>query len=244
MALPATTAPRRGEGAGAPVELGGVAGDEPHIGDVDAELVGHDLRKGGEVALALGADAGGDADAAAGLDRHLGAFVGADAGAFDIGDDADPHVPAFGAQARLLLLEKLVITDHLHCLFERGQVVAAVVGEGRKVLVDDLVGVGELVRRDQVALADLDAVDAQFAGGEVEQAFHDKDAVLAAGAAVGRDDRLVGKDRLELAVVVGHVVLAEQRALAVERHGQAVGRIGAGVVHERRRGRPGFCRRA
>ena len=232
MALPATTAPRRGEGAGAPVELGGVARDKPHVGDIDAELVGDDLRKGGEVALALRADARGDAHAAAGFDRHLGPLIGADAGAFDIGDDADADVAACRAQARLFLLEELVITDQLHGLVERREVVAAVIGKRRKVLVDDLVAVGELVGRDQVALADLDAVDAELAGGEVEQAFHHEDAVLAAGAAVGRNDRLVGKDRLELAVVVGHVILAEQRALAVERHSQAVGGVGAGIMHE------------
>ena len=50
-----------GEGAGAPVELVGVAGHHVDVADIDAELVGDDLGEGGEVPLALRADAGRDA---------------------------------------------------------------------------------------------------------------------------------------------------------------------------------------
>ncbi len=49
-----------GEGAGAPIELIGIAGDDVDIGDLDAELLGGDLGKHREMPLALGADAGGD----------------------------------------------------------------------------------------------------------------------------------------------------------------------------------------
>ena len=49
-----------GKGAGAPIELIGIAGDDVDVGDVDADLVGGDLGEHGEMALALGADAGRD----------------------------------------------------------------------------------------------------------------------------------------------------------------------------------------
>ncbi len=56
--------------------------------------------------------------------------------------------------------------------------------------------------------------------------------MLAPGPAIGRHDRFVGKHRLKLAVVVLDIILAKQRALAVERNGEAVGRVGAGIVEE------------
>ena len=68
---------------------------------------------------------------------------------------------------------------------------------------------------------------------DVEQPLADEDAMLPAGAAHRRDDRLVGEDRRELAVVVRDVVRAEQRALGVDRNRQAVGIVGAGVEQER-----------
>ena len=82
------------EGAGAPIELIGVAGDDIDVGDIDAELVGDDLRKAREMPLPLGADAGRDADLAVGLHLDLGAFVGPDAGALDIAGDADADMAA------------------------------------------------------------------------------------------------------------------------------------------------------
>ena len=153
----------RGEGARTPVKLGCIARDQAHVGDIHAQLVGHDLRKGGVMALPLRADARRHTDATAGLYRYLGPLIRANAGAFHIGDDAQPDALARGAQSRLLLGHKLVIPDHFGGSLQRGQVVAAVVGERREVLVDDLVIVGELVGCNQVALAYLHTVDAQLA---------------------------------------------------------------------------------
>ena len=97
--------------------------------DVDADLVGGDLGEHGEMALALGADAGRDADLAVGLDLDLGAFIGTDAGALDIAGDADADMAALRAQPRLLLLEEVLVADHLQRLVEDRLVIAAVVGE-------------------------------------------------------------------------------------------------------------------
>ena len=101
------------EGAGAPVELVGVAGDHVDVAHVDADLVGRDLGEAGEVPLALGADAGGDADLAARLHLHLRALVGPDAGALDIAGDADADVAALRLQARLLVREEILVADQL-----------------------------------------------------------------------------------------------------------------------------------
>ncbi len=183
--------------------------------------------------LPLRADAGDRGDLAVRLDLDPGAFERADAGPFDVGDDADPHLPALGAQPRLLLLQEAIVSDSLQCLVEHRLIVAAVVIEGREILINDHVVVRELVRPQIVAPADLGPVDPELASGEVHQPLDHEDPVLAAGAAVRRDDRLVGEDRFELARIIGHPVRSHQRALAVERHGEAVGIVGAGVVQER-----------
>ena len=49
-----------GKGAGAPVKLVGIPGDNVDIGHVNPDLVGDDLGEDGEMALPLGADPGGD----------------------------------------------------------------------------------------------------------------------------------------------------------------------------------------
>ena len=113
-----------------------------------------------------------------------------------------------------------------------GSVIAAVVGERRKILIDDLVVIGEGVGRNEVAAADFGAIDLELVRRDVEQPFDDEHAMLPAGAAIGRDDRFVGEDRGKRAVVVGYDVRSEQRALAVDRHRQSVGIVGAGIVQE------------
>ena len=222
----------RGKGARAPVEFGGVAGDETNVIDVGAKLLGDHLRKGGEMALPLGTDSGSDANTSARLDCDARAFVWSDASAFDIRYNAETDMLAFGAQTGLFFLQKVVVVDELDGFIERGFVVAAVVGEGRKILVDNFVIIGKFVGRNEVAAADFDAVDTQLFGRDVEHSFHDEDAMLTARAAVGCDDGFVGEDGFEFAVIVRHVVLTEQGALAVERQGEAVGCVGAGVVQK------------
>ena len=81
------------------------------------------------MALPLRADAGGDADLAIGLHLDLCAFVGPDAGAFDIAGDADADVAAFGAQPRLLLLDEFLVADRFQRLVEHRLVIAAVIFE-------------------------------------------------------------------------------------------------------------------
>ncbi len=88
------------------------------------------------------------------------------------------------------------------------------------------------IRPEEIAFADLHAIDAELARRDVQQPLADEHAMLAAGAAHRRDDRLVGEDGRERAVVVLDVVRAEQRALRVDRDGQPVRIVGAGVEQE------------
>ncbi len=134
--------------AGAPIEPIGVAGDDIDVGDIDAELVGDDLRKAREMPLPLGADPGGDTDLAVGLHLDLGAFVGPDAGAFDVAGDADADVAALRASFGCSSLEEIGIADRFERLVEHRLVIAAVVVERLKILVDDLVLVWKRVRTE------------------------------------------------------------------------------------------------
>ena len=102
----------------------------------------------------------------------------------------------------------------------------------REILVDDVVVVGEGIGRDEVASADLGAVEPKLARGDVQQPLDDEHPVLTSGTAIGRDDRERSEDRSEPAVIGGHDVGAKQGALAVERHCQAVRIVGAAVVQE------------
>src|SRR5262249_34299494 len=159
-------------------------------------------------------DSGRDAHFAVGLHLHLGALVGTDAGAFYVAGDSDPDAAALRPQARLLVVEELIVTDEIERLVENRRVIAAVVFESREILIDDAVVIGESIGRDEVAAANFRAVDAEIARRDIEKAFDNEDAMLAAGAPIGRDDRRVGEDRGKRAVVVRHHVGAEKRALA------------------------------
>src|SRR5260370_39703299 len=63
-----------GECPRSPIEPVSVAGDDIDFSDIDAELVGDDLRKAGKMPLPLGADSGGDIALAIGLHLNLDAF--------------------------------------------------------------------------------------------------------------------------------------------------------------------------
>ena len=139
---------------------------------------------------------------------------------------------ASGPEPRLLLADESVVIDELERLIERWLIVAAVVCERRGILEQDLVVERKLVPPEQVSTADLGAIDPELFGGEVEEPLDHEHAVLTARAAHGRHNRLVGEDRRELALVVGNLVGAKQGALAVDRHGETVGVVCAGIVQE------------
>ena len=83
-----------------------------------------------------------------------------------------------------------------------------------------------------VAAADFCPVYAEFPGGDVEQPFNDKHAMLPPGPAIGGDDGFVGEHGRKFTIVILNVIRPQQGALAVEGYGQAVGSIGPGIVQE------------
>src|SRR5207244_3057394 len=78
----------------------------------------------------------------------------------------DAHVAPRGAEPGLLVAHEPFVVDDAERLVQRGLVVAAVVHERRRVLKDDLVVVRELLGPEQVAPADLDAVETELPGRE------------------------------------------------------------------------------
>ena len=184
------------------------------------------------MALPLSANAGCHTYLAAGLHLHTRAFIGADAGALYVAHHADAKLPAGSARRWLHFRYKFLVPDQLKRFFKDGCIVAAVVYQRCKVLVNDFVVVRKRIGRNEVAAADLIAVYAKSRSCEVQQALHYKHAMLAAGAAIRRDDCLGGEHGCELAVIMRHVVDAQQRALAVKRHGQPIRIIGAGIMQK------------
>ncbi len=221
-----------GERARAPIELVGVARDDIDLIDIHAELFGDDLRETREVTLSLRANSRHDRDASTAHHLHLRAFIRTNARAFHIRDDTNANVFAFGAQLRLDLVDELVIVHSFERFIQQRLVVAAVIHQRGKVLIDDLVVVRELIWLNKIASADFGAVDLQFFRGKIKHPLDDKDAMLASCAAIRRDNGLVGEDRRELAVIIFDVIGSEQRALTVERHGQAIRRIRARVMQK------------
>ena len=115
------------KGAGAPVELIGIAGDDVDVANRHAKLVGGDLGEHGKMPLPLRADPGRDADFAVVLHLNFGALVGANASALDVTDNADADVASLRAQSRLLLGEEVTVANHLQRLVEDRLVIAAVI---------------------------------------------------------------------------------------------------------------------
>ena len=74
--------------------------------------------------------------------------------------------------------KKRAVADHAERLVEDRLVIAAVVGERRKILIDDLVVVGKCVGRNEIAPADFGAVDLELVRRDVEQPLDDENAML------------------------------------------------------------------
>jgi hypothetical protein len=66
--------------------------------------------------------------------------------------------------------------------------------ERREVLIDELVLIRKRILRNEIAAADFGPIDIERLRGKVEQPLDHKHAMLAAGTAIGRDDRQVGED--------------------------------------------------
>ena len=217
----------------APVECLGVAFDDDDVRDVDAELVGHDLREDGIVSLPLRGEAGVDIDLAGDrVDANMAALVGAKSGAFDIAGDAEAEIPA--RRARLLLLGRQCgYADGISRHLERLGVLTAVERHLQTVREQQaLARIRKLVLADQIAPADFQAIEPQLLGELVHRALDGEAGLRPAASAVGRhlDGRRV--DRLELDPDVGNAVGPGDRGRSDLRDRDAVRDECAGVVQE------------
>ncbi len=117
--------------------------DDLDVVDVDADLVGDDLREGRLFALTVRRGADEDVDLAARVeadDRALpetaleadraGDLRWPEPADLDVGADADAQIAALLAQPRLLVAQ-ILVADVIERLVERALVVAAVVASSR-----------------------------------------------------------------------------------------------------------------
>ena len=192
------------------------------------------------MALAVLMAAGEQFHRAGRIDPHLGGFPQADAGAeladergrrhaagLDVGRKADAAQFAVALGFALALAETFVVVD-LQRLLQRGVVIAGVIERGHRGLIRE--------RFDEILLAQIGGIDAQFARADFDQALDHKGRFRAAGSAIGVDRHGVGVDRVDLAVDVRDLVLArQQRRIQEGRHRRREGRhVGAeigGRVH-------------
>ena len=214
----------RAIGAHAHLHLVGVAVDDRHILDRDAETDGDELGEGRLVALAVAVRAGQNLDRADRIDAHFRRFPQADAGAeradrrrrrdaagFDIGGESDAAQLALGRGSRLARRQALVVGERER-LVERARVIARVIGHDDRRLMRE--------RIDEVLPPELGRIVSGFTRRDLDDALDDEGRLRAPGAAIGVDRRGVGVDRVDLAVDARDVVLArEQRRIEIGRHG-------------------------
>ncbi len=123
--------------------------------------------------------------------------------------------------------------EHLERALQERRVVAAVVDDAVAVLPDDPAEVvWKLVRLDQVAAANLDAVESKLGGDRIERPLHHETRMRAAGAAIRRRGRGVGVHVAEPHSVIGHAIRPRHLGGADDRQDDSVRRVSAAVVDE------------
>src|SRR5690606_37171322 len=137
------------------------------------------------------------------------ALVGPDTGALDVAAYAEADLAALLRGLGAVLLE-VVPADELLELGERGGEVTGVVLEGSPVLEHQAVVVGHLLGLDEVARADLGAVDPEVLRDRVHRPLHREAALRASCPAVRRDDDGVRVEREELDAVRARLVGTQQ----------------------------------
>ena len=133
--------------------------DDLDAADIDAELVGNDLREGGVVALAVAVRSGEDIHRPGGIDANRCRFIEptraprappprrGDAAGLDIARQADTAVLAARRGFGPAGLEALVV-DHVQRLVQRRLVIADVILQRHRRLVREGVLRDEFIRRN------------------------------------------------------------------------------------------------
>ena len=192
------------------------------------KLGGDQLRPRGFVALAVGRRPGDNGDRAVRIRPDGGAFeevtLRTEARHLDIGRKADSHQPTGLARLLLLGAEPVVAGDRQRVL-EGSGVIAAVVqlaADAGRWLVEC---------RQQVPPAHVGGIDAKLAGGEIDHSLDQEDRFRPAGAAIGRDRRLVCVDAANIDLQCRQAVTAVQQPAGETRQSDAH-RVGAEVGGE------------
>jgi len=137
--------------------------------------------------------------------RRLVGLVGrAESGLLDPAGDAHAQIPALLAETLLPLTDRLVVAV-LERHVENLLVVAAVESRTGRALV-----VRERVLGDEVPAPEFRRIEADLAGGRVDQTFEHQDRIRLGDATVGVDPGGVGQHTCDPAVCRRDVVLSGQ----------------------------------
>ena len=216
------------EGADAAGTLVGVSVEHRHVVHWDAELLAGDLRPRRLVSLPVRRGAAPNGDRTVGLDGDAAGFPGAESADLHVAGEADPEQlsAALGAPPGLFGPKTRVVAG-LERQIERLFVFPAVVGQpGRRP-------VGELVRRDQVAAADVRRVHPEPAGQHVERPLDQVGGLRASRAPVGLVRRGVREGPLGPGVGGADVVGPDDHGPGEGGSGgSGPAEVGAGVVED------------
>ncbi len=169
----------RGMRAAAFLDDVGVALVDVDVVERHAEPFRHALRERGLVALPAGQRADHDVDPALRMHGDVGALARIAAGGFEVTAKPDAAQPLALARLGAALLESLPIAE-LHRAIHHRAIGAVVVGDALRVLV------GKRRRRNEIAPAQRDAIEAVLLRGFVDQPLDDVNDFRPAGAAIGR----------------------------------------------------------
>ena len=150
-----------------------------HVVERHAEPFRHALRERRLVALPARQRADHDVDAAVRMHGDVGALARIAAGRFEVAAEPDAAQPLALARLGAALLEALPVAE-LHRALHHRAIGAVVVGDALRVLV------GKCRRRNEIAPAQRDAIEAVLKRCFVDQPLDHVDDFRPAGAAIGR----------------------------------------------------------
>ncbi len=217
--------------AEAVIDAVGAAVDHAHVPVIHPERGGADLRDRRFDALSQRSAAGDHLDGLGAVHRDPHAINRAEAALLQEKSDSGADRLARRPAALEFLLQ-LVPAEAGEHLVEQSRVVAGIEYDGGAADIDRPL-VRHRGRRDQVAAARLDRLDAELRGDRVQHPFLHESGFITPGGAVGGGRRLVGQAVMPGNAVGGYVVRPGQHARGAIGHARAVGpHVSALVVEE------------
>ena len=213
-------------GAAARLHQRGVAAREPHIPGRDAQHVGHHLGEACLVALTRRLGAHHQLHTPFGIDRQLHPLMGgAHRRLHGIGEANARQLAAFRRRSAPRL--KAAPVGELQRQLQIAREIAAVISEARRGAI------GQRRPRNQVAAAQVDAVDSHVLRGHVEQALDHQRRLGPSRAAIGRDGDRVAHGAAQTNACPGDVINrgAHPPAVMQGREGEHMGADVADDLH-------------